>query len=109
MHLFPFLLLIALSITVQAQTDIQAPGDTIQIVPDTRHSFYIFDPIQRVKSITYKQSGKQVLFKEIDDGKTVLLFGYEKQQRILVDIVRKDGTTETIEKSPCDIYEDVSL
>jgi hypothetical protein len=109
MRLCLFILTLMLSVSAFAQTDIQPSADTIQIVPDTRHAFYLFDPIQRVQSITYKQSGKQVLFKVVDEGKTVLLFGYEERQRILVEIVHKNGTTETIEKSPCDIYEDVAL
>lgn len=109
MRLSPFFLSLILSMAAFAQTDIQPPADTIQMIPDTRHAFYLLDPVQKVEKVTYKESGKPVLYKVVEEGKTVLLYGYEERTRVLVAVIKENGTRETIEISPCDIYEDVAL
>lgn len=65
------------------------------------YQFYLPDPAIKIIDIQYDKDCTPVKGKLSDDGKTVFIREYREHSRVYLKILRADGTTEEITKSPC--------
>lgn len=73
------------------------------------HRTFLHEKVESIEKAVYKRDGREVEYELEEDGETVTLPQYEKQQRVIFSIVMPNGTRKEIEKSPCDIFEEVAL
>ena len=104
-----FLLMITLlgcSYGLQAQTD----AGTMDSLPvPVIHRTFLFEPVQSIEKAVYKTDGEELRFELSPDGESVVLPDYEKRRRVLFTAIMPDGSRREIEKSPCDIFEEVVM
>ncbi len=73
------------------------------------HRTFLHEQVESIEKAVYKRDGREVEFELEEDGETVTLPKYEKRQRVIFSVVMPNGTRKEIEKSPCDIFEEVAL
>lgn len=101
-----FLFLLLLFPLVLAGQDVP---DKVPEKEPSLHRTFLHEQVQSIEKAVYKRDGRDVVFELEDDGETVTLPKYEKRQRVIFTVVLPDGTRKEIEKSPCDIFEEVVL
>ena len=102
------LCLFLLAGAASAQTDSE-PATSEQQVKTAYIKFHVDKPVQSIQSIQIKDTGEQLESVVSDNGQYVTVLGLDSKRRLVVDVTYQDGTSETIEKSPCVLFEEYAL
>lgn len=90
------------SFALLAQSDV---GVILQPQESNCHKFFLNKTVKSIIKIE-TIDGELLNGKLAPNGEVVILFDYKDKKRIKATIENNDGTTEEIQKSSCEIFED---
>lgn len=91
--------------TAMAQTDSEPPQNAQQ-EKQAYIKFHLDKPAKSIESIKVKQTGESHEGVISEDGHFVTVIGLKIKQRLVIEATYEDGSSETFEKSPCDLFEE---
>lgn len=87
----------------QADAD-QQEGNQVKY----NHQFFLNKKVISLDRIRIKE-GPAIDGKLSVDGEMVIMHNYVERKRVILTVTNLDGSTEEIEKSPCDIFKELEL
>lgn len=96
-------LCLLLALPVMAFSQDEAP------VKVDEHVIFLHKQVESIEKIEYRNDNEELKGKMGNDEESVILENYKGRKGVKVTVINKDGTRETIERSPCTVYKNIGV